>query len=101
MPHTMVKTPNAAHAPSSGSRSSQQRRLSARLCAGERVDDLAEQHRLGELRDRQREIGDGQEPAEPPLLPEQPQHPDIQANEFHDTPSEPCRTLSRHFAFSP
>ena len=40
-----------------------QRRLSAPLCAGERVDDLAEQHRLGELRDRQREIGDGQEPA--------------------------------------
>ncbi len=37
------------------------------LGAGQRVDDAAEQDRLGELRGGQRHVGDGQHPAEPGL----------------------------------
>ena len=36
----------------------------------ERIDDAAEQDRLGELRGRKRHVGDGQQPSEPGLGPE-------------------------------
>ena len=39
--------------------------------AGQHVDDLAEQHRFGELRAGQQQIGAGQNPAQPRLLAEQ------------------------------
>ena len=42
------------------------------LRAHQRVDDAAEQHRLGELRRRQRHIGDREHPAEAGLGAEQP-----------------------------
>src|SRR5262249_48425062 len=60
--------------------------LPPRLGPGERVDDLAEQDRFGELRSGERQVADPQHPAELALRPEQPQHADIEANEIHGAP---------------
>ena len=51
--------------------------------AGEHVDDLAEQHRLGELRAGQQQIGEGQNPAQPRLLAEQLEHAGVKAQHGH------------------
>ncbi len=53
------------------------------LHARERVDDAAEQHRFGELRCRQRNVCDSEEPAEPGLRPEQLEDAHIKAGEIH------------------
>ena len=53
------------------------------LRAGQRIDDAAEQHRLGELGGRQRHVGERQHPAEPGLLAEQLQHAHVQTDEIH------------------
>src|SRR5712691_6343240 len=63
-----------------------ERSLPARLGAGERIDHLAEQHRLGELRDRERKVAAGENPAQLALGPEQGEHPRVQADEIHDAP---------------
>ena len=47
------------------------------LRPGELVDDPAKQHRLGELRHGQRDIGEQQSGRQPFLRPEPPEHPDI------------------------
>ena len=51
--------------------------------AGEHVDDAAEQHRLGELRAGQQQIGDGENPAQPRLLAEQFEDAGIKAKHGH------------------
>ena len=51
--------------------------------AGQHVDDAAEQHRLGELRTGQQQVGAGQNPAQPCLLAEQFEHAGIKANQGH------------------
>ena len=51
--------------------------------AGQRIDDAPEQHRLGEQRDRQRHIGDGEQPAKTDLRPEQTENPPIEAKSCH------------------
>ena len=51
--------------------------------AGEHVDDAAEQHRLGELRGRQQEIGDGEDPAKPRFLAEQFEDAGVEAEQGH------------------
>ncbi|MGY3618774.1 hypothetical protein ACVJGD_004970 [Bradyrhizobium sp. USDA 10063] len=51
--------------------------------AREHVDDLAEQHRLGELRAGEQEIGAGQDPAEPRLLAEQFEHANVKTKQRH------------------
>ena len=53
------------------------------LGAGERIDDAAEQHGLCERRRGQRDIGEGEQPAEPHLRPEQAEHPGIEAHYGH------------------
>jgi hypothetical protein len=60
------------------------RRAAAALRAGQRIDDAPEQHRLGELRRRQRHIGNRQHPAEPGLVAQKLEHTCVQANEIHD-----------------
>ena len=51
--------------------------------AGEHVDDLAEQHRLGELRAGQQQIGEGENPAQPRLLAEQLEDAGVKAQHGH------------------
>ena len=51
--------------------------------AGENVDDAAEQHRLGELRAGQQQIGAGENPAQPRLLAEQLKDARIEAKQGH------------------
>ncbi len=51
--------------------------------AGEHVDDLAEQHRLGELRAGQQQVGEGQNPAQPRLLAEQLEDAGVEAQHGH------------------
>ena len=64
----MVNRPNAAQAASSGQADDDAR---PRRLAGEHVDDAAEQHRFGELRAGQQQIGGGEDPAQPRLFAEQ------------------------------
>ena len=61
--------------------------------AGEHVDDAAEQHRLGELRRRQQQIGDRQYPAQPRLLAEQFENAGVEAEDCNDAESIPGRFL--------
>ena len=75
----MVNRPNAAHAASSGHAGEDAERAGGWL-AGENVDDPAEQHRLGELRAGQQQIGAGKDPAQPRLFAEQPEDAGIKAN---------------------
>ena len=51
--------------------------------AGEHVDDLAEQHRLGELRAGQQQVGEGENPAQPRLLAEQLEDAGVKAQHGH------------------
>ena len=51
--------------------------------AGEHVDDLAEQHRLGELRAGQQQVGEGENPAQPRLLAEQFEDAGVKAQHGH------------------
>ena len=66
----MVNRPNAAQAASSGQADDASQRTRGWL-AGENVDDPAEQHRLGELRAGQQQVGAGENPAQPRLFAEQ------------------------------
>ena len=59
------------------------RRRSPAGLAGEHVDDAAEQHRFGELRAGQQQIGAGENPAQPRLLAEQLKHARIEAKQGH------------------
>ena len=54
-----------------------------RRLAGQDIDDTAEQHRLGELRAGQQQIGAGQDPAQPCLLAEQFKNAGIEAKQGH------------------
>ena len=49
-------------------------RATATLCAGERIDDAAEQDRLGQRRRGKRYIGEREQPAERSLWPKQAEH---------------------------
>ena len=51
------------------------------LRAGERIDDAAEQNRLCELRGGQRDVGEGQEPAEPGFRTEQGEHATVEMDQ--------------------
>ena len=51
--------------------------------AGQHVDDLAEQHRLGELRAGQQQVGKGENPAQPRLLAEQLEDAGVKAQHGH------------------
>lgn len=50
---------------------------------GQRVDDAPKQDRLGELRQRERNIGDGKRPAQSRLRSEQSQHARIKVENWH------------------
>ena len=78
----MVNRPNAAQAASSGQAERRGQRTGRRL-AGEHVDDAAEQHRFGELRAGQQQIGDGKDPAQPRLLAEQLEDAGVKAKQGH------------------
>ena len=54
-----------------------------RMTAGKHVDNAAEQHRLGELRAGQQQVGAGQDPAQPCLFAEQIEDADIEAKQGH------------------
>ena len=54
-------------------------RAAGALRAGQRIDDAAEQHRLGERRGGERDIGERQQPAEPHLRAEQAEHAGVEA----------------------
>ena len=56
------------------------------------IDDVAEQDRLDELRDGQRDIGERQYPGEPQGRREQVEHANIHAKEGH------TQTVARHAA---
>ena len=68
---------------------------------GELVDDLAEQHRLGELRHRERDIGDDQRRREPLLRPEPAEDPGVKPDEIHAraVPADRPQRLRAHVAF--
>ena len=66
-PQTMVNSPKPTQAREQRHQIGPGRDAALGLRAGQRIDDAAEQHRLGELRGRQRHVGDGQHPAEPGL----------------------------------
>ncbi len=53
------------------------------LRIGERVDHASEQHRLGELSRRKRDVGAAEHPGEVLLRPQQSQHASIESNELH------------------
>ena len=78
----MVNRPNATQAASSGQAEFDGQRPGLRL-AGEHVDDLAEQHRLGELRAGQQQIGAGENPAQPRLFAEQLEDAGVKAKHGH------------------
>ena len=52
--------------------------------AGQRIDDVAEQHRLDELRDRQRDIGERERDGEPCFGFEKAEQAQINAQKRHD-----------------
>ena len=54
-----------------------------RWFAGEDIDDAAEQHRFGELRGGQAQVGAGENPAQPRLLAEQFKNAGIEAEQGH------------------
>ena len=54
----------------------------AGLCAGERIDNPTEQHRLGELRRSERRVTGRQQPTEPALGSQKPEHASIEAKEI-------------------
>jgi hypothetical protein len=60
-----------------------ERSSTAGRLAGERIDDFAEQHRLGELGGRKQQVGAGQDPAKPRFLAEQLEHAQIKAGQGH------------------
>ena len=49
----------------------------------QKIDDLAEQHRLVELQRRHRDVGEGQHDRQPALGAQQPDDPTVDAEEFH------------------
>ncbi len=53
------------------------------LRAGQRVDDAAEQDGFGELRRRERHIGEGEQPAQAGFRAEQAKHAAIETDEIH------------------
>ena len=53
-------------------------RAAGALRAGQRIDDAAEQHRLGERRRGERDIGERQQPAQPHLRAEQAEHAGVE-----------------------
>ena len=59
-------------------------RAGRRRLAGEHVDDAAEQHRFGELRAGQQQIGAGQDPAQPRLFAEQFEDARVKAKQGHE-----------------
>jgi len=58
-------------------------RLAGRLRLRHAVDDAAEEHRLGELRDGQRQIGADQNQRQPRLRTQKTQHPRINLEDRH------------------
>ena len=61
------------------------RRHAARLRVGQRVDNAAEQNRLGELRGSQRHIGQRQRPGQPAFGAKQGKDAAIKAKKVHAT----------------
>ena len=68
----MVNSPNPTQAASSGVSAVDVGRRVRGLRLHQRIDDAAEQDRLGELRRRERDVGDRQQPAEAGLGPSRP-----------------------------
>ena len=74
----MMNNPKPTQAPISGA-SRGGRPDAGGQRARQRVDDMAEQHRLDELRDRERDIGERERPGEPRLRRQEVKHPQIDA----------------------
>ena len=80
------------------SQSRPRRRLAASLRAGQRVDDAAEQHRLGKLRGGQRHIRQRQRPCQSALGPEQSENAAIKTKNAHVRISIEMSTSTRQIA---
>ena len=59
------------------------RKRPSRRFAGEHIDDAAEQHRFGELRAGQQQVGAGQDPAQPRFVAEQLEHARVKPKQGH------------------
>ena len=84
----MVKMPNAAQAASQGPISDPCGALPG-FAPREPVDDPAEQHRLGELRHRERDVGEHEPGREPLLRPEPRQNAGVKPEKLMEAPSSP------------
>ena len=83
VPATMMNSPKAIQAPSSGASASAAAPDAGRQRARQRIDDAAEQHRLDELRRGERDIRQRQCHRERGVGAEQAKHAKIDAGERH------------------
>ena len=74
-----MNRPNATQAPISGAKAAIAASDAGRQRAGQRIDDMAEQHRLDELRNGERDVGERERARKPRLRREQVEHPEIDA----------------------
>ena len=63
----MMNKPKPTQAPISGASARAAGHDAGGKRAGQRIDDMAEQHRLDELRHRKRDVGERQRPCKPRL----------------------------------
>ena len=80
----MMNRPKPTQAPISGASACAAAPTRGRQRAGQRIDDVAEQHRLDELRHRERDIGEREHAGEPGLGLQQAEHAKINAQKRHD-----------------
>ena len=80
----MMNRPKPTHAPINGASTMRGRPDAGRKRAGQRIDDVAEQHRLDELRNRQRDIGNREHDGEPCFGFEKAEQAQINAQKRHD-----------------
>jgi hypothetical protein len=82
----MVKMPNAAQARELRQQFRERRHAARGLRAHQRVDDAAIEYRLGEQRDGEQHIGEGEQHAQPTLRTERGEDAGINAQEIHRDP---------------
>ena len=80
----MMNRPKPTQAPISGASDVRRGPDAGRQRAGQRVDDVAEQHRLDELRHRERDVGEREHAREPRLGRQQAEDAKINAQKRHD-----------------
>ena len=100
MPLTMENSAKPTQAPTSSSRFGPVQFGDPRLGVRQRIDDASEQNRFHEHRGGERQIGDRQHPAQARLAPEQLEHANVQAKEFHEADIGIRRTLISRTRYS-